>query len=112
MITEQKCCFPDYEIVPFYLKTSSFLGYHLVDIGLTVDGFVCLFNSKMLGMMEELQKERQLDKDMVAGVQKAMTLIRETHVQDQTRWDEDKARMERQLVEVVNARALRGSVWL
>ncbi|PVD32469.1 hypothetical protein C0Q70_07908 [Pomacea canaliculata] len=62
--------------------------------------------SKMLGMMEELQKERQLDKDMVAGVQKAMTLIRETHVQDQTRWDEDKARMERQLVEMAETRLL------
>ena len=37
----------------------------------------------MVRAMEELQKERAGDRELVSGVQKAMTLIREAHSQDQ-----------------------------
>lgn len=50
--------------------------------------------------METLQKEKLADKEMVTQVQKAMTLIKEAHAQDQRRWEEEKARLDRQIKEV------------
>ena len=54
----------------------------------------------MMTAMERLQKERAADRELVASVQKAMTLIREAHSQDQMRWEEEKARLDRQIKEV------------
>ncbi|XP_070208370.1 uncharacterized protein [Littorina saxatilis] len=56
--------------------------------------------SKIMMTMETLQKEKLADKEMVTQVQKAMTLIKEAHAQDQRRWEEEKARLDRQIKEL------------
>nr|KAG5686675.1 hypothetical protein BaRGS_025994 [Batillaria attramentaria] len=61
---------------------------------------------KLLVTVDRLQKERQADRELVAGVQKAMTLIRDAHAQDQMRWEEEKARLDNQIKEVAETQVL------
>lgn len=55
---------------------------------------------KLLATVDKLQREKDLDKDIIKGVQKGMTQIRDVYSNDLTRWNEEKAMLEQHIKEV------------
>ena len=62
--------------------------------------YLFLFYRKLLQAVEELQREKAGEREVVKGVQKALVLIREAHATDTQRWDIEKTRLDTQIKEV------------
>ncbi|KAL8558787.1 hypothetical protein ACOMHN_043730 [Nucella lapillus] len=67
-------------------------------------------HSKMMSTMETLQKEKASDRELVDGVQKALTLMRDAYTQDQVRWEEEKDKLDRQIKELSETREVVGEL--
>lgn len=60
--------------------------------------------SKMLSTAERLQKERDLHRDIIKGIQKGMSQLKANYTADVAHWQDDKAVLERQIHEVSSTR--------
>lgn len=58
--------------------------------------------SKMLVTIEKLQKERDLDKAIIQGIQKGMAGLKDNYSSDLIKWEDEKAKLQRQIKEVGN----------
>ena len=65
--------------------------------------------SKLIVAVEKLQRERDLDKQIIQGVQKGMSQMKENYTNDLHRWDDERRHLEKQLAEVSRCR-LKGRV--
>ncbi|KAL5014691.1 hypothetical protein ScPMuIL_008961 [Solemya velum] len=61
---------------------------------------------KLLATVDKLQREKDLDKDIIKGVQKGMTQIRDVYSNDLTRWNEEKAMLEQHIKEIEEGREI------
>ncbi|XP_067666411.1 uncharacterized protein [Haliotis asinina] len=62
--------------------------------------------SKMLLTIEKLQKERDLDKAIIQGIQKGMAGLKDKYSSELIKWEDEKARLERQIKEIDEMREL------
>ncbi|XP_059146246.1 trichohyalin-like isoform X2 [Physella acuta] len=60
--------------------------------------------NKMLLTIEKLQKEHDLDKQIIQGIQKNLSLVKDKYTEELLRSDEDKVSLQRQLKEIEESR--------
>ncbi|XP_055872478.1 microtubule-associated protein futsch-like isoform X2 [Biomphalaria glabrata] len=59
---------------------------------------------KMLLTIEKLQKERELDKQIIQGIQNNLSLVKDKYTEELLRSEEDKTALDRQLKEIEESR--------
>ena len=55
---------------------------------------------KLLTICEKLQREKNLDQEIIVGVQKGMANIRETYTYDLSRWQDERNILEKHISQV------------
>lgn len=56
--------------------------------------------NKLQSSAEKIQRERDLDKDIIKGIQRGMGELRAKYTQDVAGWQKEKLQMERKIKEV------------
>ncbi|XP_041360782.1 interaptin-like [Gigantopelta aegis] len=56
--------------------------------------------SKMVVTVEKLQRERDLDKQIIQGVQRGLAQLKDNYTHDLQRWDDERKYLEKQLAEI------------